>query len=352
MSGRAEYIDIAKGLGILAVIWGHIIVGHWTGKLVYSFHMPLFFFISGMLFRKEKYPAFGPFVKVRARRLLVPYVIYSVITWAFWSVFHAVTHSPVESYWAPLLETFIARGSGQFMVHNSPLWFIPCLFAVELMYYPISKCKDLWTLAASIGIAGLSILLEYSFGLSYLYALPWNLDAAMMALPFYAIGNLWMRHSTLEKVDGWVKRHVPITVALVVTLTSCLVWTALRFRVISMGYSDYGNEYIFHVRALLGCFSTILFSALLSHAGSLRLIRNFLDWLGRVSLDVMCIHVPVKGVIILGMAALLHMSASAMCRDFLLALVAFILAVTVVSVLVMFIDWGRKAYKESLNESR
>ncbi len=342
MSRRCEYIDIAKGLGILAVIWGHIIVGHWTGKLVYSFHMPLFFFISGMLFVKEKYLKFGPFVKVRARRLLVPYVCYSVITWGIWALFHWITRSSVDSYWAPLLQTVLAQGSGQFMVHNSPLWFIPCLFAVELMYYPISKFKDVWVFVLSMTVCGISIALEHSFGDSYLLTLPWNLDAAMMALPFYAMGNLWMRHTSLEKVDGWIHNHSLLSIGLVLILTAGLVAATFHYPGISMGYSDYGNEYVFHARALLGIGSTIVFSSLLTHTSFIKRLRNSLSWLGRMSLDIMCIHVPVKGILLLALAFALNSSATVVGRNFYYALAVFAVTLLAVTVMVRWIDRGRE----------
>ena len=351
MNKRSEYIDIAKGLGILAVIWGHIIVGHWTGKLVYSFHMPLFFFISGMLFVKEKYPKFGPFVIVRARRLLVPYICYFVITWALWALFHWVSHSPVDSYWAPLFQIVLAQGSGQFIVHNSPLWFIPCLFAVEMMYYPISKLKDLWALVLSLSICGFSIALEHSFGESYLFALPWNLDAAMMALPFYALGNLWMRHTTLENVDGWIHGHPWLSLGIVLILTVGLVAATFHYPGISMGYSAYGNEYIFHARALLGIGSTIVFSSFLAHAPFIRGLRAYLSWLGRVSLDVMCTHVPIKGILLLTLAFALKSSATAVGRNLYFALAVFVVTLLAVTVMVRWIDRGREQIRaKKINE--
>lgn len=49
---RLDYLDVAKGIGILLVILGHCQLGR-IGRahsLIYSFHMPLFFFISGVCF--------------------------------------------------------------------------------------------------------------------------------------------------------------------------------------------------------------------------------------------------------------------------------------------------------------
>ena len=53
---RIEWIDIAKGFGILLVILGHTIAydcSHIVYNSIYSFHMPLFFFLSGVMSKKE-----------------------------------------------------------------------------------------------------------------------------------------------------------------------------------------------------------------------------------------------------------------------------------------------------------
>ena len=52
---RLDNLDVAKGIGILLVIFGHCQLG-WIGSvhsLIYSFHMPLFFFISGVCFSNK-----------------------------------------------------------------------------------------------------------------------------------------------------------------------------------------------------------------------------------------------------------------------------------------------------------
>ena len=46
---RIEWIDIAKGIGIIAVLIGHTNSGILRDE-IYSFHIPLFIFLSGMLF--------------------------------------------------------------------------------------------------------------------------------------------------------------------------------------------------------------------------------------------------------------------------------------------------------------
>ena len=58
MEKRIEWIDIAKSLGIFLVVIGHTGINVFmpsVAKWIYSFHMPLFYFISGMMFNGDKY---------------------------------------------------------------------------------------------------------------------------------------------------------------------------------------------------------------------------------------------------------------------------------------------------------
>ena len=75
---RDYSIDVARGIACLLVIIGHI---HSTPALlhtwVYSFHMPLFFAISGMVMKNEE--PLSVFVKKRVNGLLLPYINLSII---------------------------------------------------------------------------------------------------------------------------------------------------------------------------------------------------------------------------------------------------------------------------------
>lgn len=64
---------------MLAIIWGHIRLTGWSNAFVYAWHIPLFFFLSGMVFNKCKYADFRTFFMKKVKSLLVPYVIFFVL---------------------------------------------------------------------------------------------------------------------------------------------------------------------------------------------------------------------------------------------------------------------------------
>ena len=74
MNKRVEWIDIAKGYGILCVIIGHLPLPFFRALRgeIYTFHMPLFFFLSGCVFSVNKYN-FKEFLKRKIKTIVVPY---------------------------------------------------------------------------------------------------------------------------------------------------------------------------------------------------------------------------------------------------------------------------------------
>lgn len=338
---RVDWIDIAKGLGMLAVVWGHICCEGWSNDLVYSFHIPLFFFLSGLVFNGKKHRDFFQFLKNRARRLLLPYFIYSVITWLFWVLFTRYSGKPCDDYLSPLLQTFVAQGSGGYLVHNVALWFIPCLFCVELIFYPIGKCESKWVrLFCCIAIAGIGMILEHTFGKAYLNTMPWNLDSAFMAMPFYCVGNMVGINHTLNIK---VQKFRAIYVSVVGILTVVLLWSAVKWGAISMGHSKFGNEYIFHVRGLIGCFSTLIFSMLLAgllHSNKIwDTIVGYVKWVGKYSFDFMATNNPLKGVVCVAIASAFHIkTTNASFHDIYTSLFAFAITLIINSIIVWMIS--------------
>ena len=78
MSTRIEWVDIAKGIGIILVVIGHMVKGNGiVGQSIWAFHMPLFFFLSGMFMRPTE--LFISLIAKKARSLLLPCLSFSII---------------------------------------------------------------------------------------------------------------------------------------------------------------------------------------------------------------------------------------------------------------------------------
>lgn len=132
MSQRDITIDIAKGIGIFLVVLGHVPIPMWLATPIYIFHMPLFFFLSGMFFHPEEKLAYGIYKKVRT--LIVPYLFFAVC-------------GNGSNMLRDLLVYHTAHGKSIFSIFNaaaSPLWFLICLFGCYLLSRLTSIITRVW----------------------------------------------------------------------------------------------------------------------------------------------------------------------------------------------------------------
>lgn len=81
---RILWIDYAKSICIYLVLLGHAHASQPVTDFIYTFHMPLFFFLSGCLFSFEKHPNFKEFAIKRFKGLMIPYLWINLITYLFW----------------------------------------------------------------------------------------------------------------------------------------------------------------------------------------------------------------------------------------------------------------------------
>lgn len=72
---RIVYIDVAKAIGIMLMVLGHIHFDvYYFDRMVYAFHMPLFFIVSGILYRRPE--SILGYIGKKAKTLMIPYAIF------------------------------------------------------------------------------------------------------------------------------------------------------------------------------------------------------------------------------------------------------------------------------------
>lgn len=139
---RIKYIDLAKGLGILMVTWGHITkLGNPIDTWGSSFKIPIFFVTAGFLVRYansyqnitlKKY-----FFKL-FKSLGIPYLTFSLASIGFrlmsMTMKHAIDIPAIKSY---IYATLTLRGA-------FALWFLPVLMIAELLFFCVMKYLPKW----------------------------------------------------------------------------------------------------------------------------------------------------------------------------------------------------------------
>jgi fucose 4-O-acetylase-like acetyltransferase len=141
MAKRIEYIDIAKAICIILVVVGHFCPEYapsWYESIhdtIYSFHMPLFMFASGLVYiATKKEVTYREFLTKKIKRLMIPYFSTSVIviTVKLLTQGNAYVENPV-TLWS-YLKMFYLPEAGYF------LWFIWALWWMFVLI-PLFKTK-------------------------------------------------------------------------------------------------------------------------------------------------------------------------------------------------------------------
>lgn len=175
MANRIVWIDAAKAIGIYSVICGHCLdpvspIEGLMRNFIYVFHMPLFFFLSGFLF---KVGGEGNLLKKSAYSLLVPYVFLNAVAFVLW--FPIYIHGNHD-----LRLQFIRFLIGESHAPAGPAWFLLCLFWVRLLACLVTKLPSFLQVLCVFG----SCCLAYYFP----YRLYWCIDSAFMSFPFFMAG--------------------------------------------------------------------------------------------------------------------------------------------------------------------
>lgn len=186
-TNRISWIDMAKGYGILAVFTGHIVQGTVVGDFVYSFHLPLFFFISGYLFNATL--PFGKFMAHKLKSIILPYFVLGLPI-VFFAAYYPLVFARNDPMWLPpadkLGEALVENLFGfVFQVRYATLWYLAVLFFLNIVMYILTRVpyKPVHIIIViAMAVAGLGY---YGNGGSWL---PWNVDVVMTAIPFFYVG--------------------------------------------------------------------------------------------------------------------------------------------------------------------
>jgi fucose 4-O-acetylase-like acetyltransferase len=293
MSKRIEYLDIARGIGILLVVLGHNdfeAISVFVHQVIYSFHIPLFFFLSGY-FINTSIPFFD-FFKKRFSSLLKPYFFIIFLIY-----FTSVSFEKMGFNTAITRIVKSLYGTGHY-IDWVQLWFLPELFVVSLYAFLfitlVSKLQQRW-IRWGILLATLALSLPFLktfypfpisiFGKEYeLYGLPFGLDLVFLSGFFFILGNE-VRQVTVDKTFDNL-------FILLGTGIGLIVLNLLFPYEIDFNIRQYESFLVNTTEAILG----ILFILALSRQIDLRSTRlaSVFKYLGNISLIILLFHVPVQ----------------------------------------------------------
>lgn len=252
---RIRWIDMAKGMGMFFVILGHLKVTPYVTMWIYTFHMPLFFILSGCVFHGYNVKFKDFFVK-RLKSMVVPYFCLGVfipIFFSFQSYF--IDKERNINLYIGFFEDFVIQRRW------FTIWFIACLFIVELLFYGIVKfCKNNMAAIVIVSfILGAASMVYFKLGGP---TLPWNIDIAFSALPFFAVGYLMFNTKKIYNlfIDKNPTRVLLFIAMLILNLVGAYGSLKLNNQLLDMSSALWGNPVLTCISAFGGSLAVIMFS--------------------------------------------------------------------------------------------
>ncbi len=191
---RLAWVDVAKGIGILLVVAGHVLAGLVDGGilprpdwfrplllLIYLFHMPLFFFLSGLFIAERIARGRTAFLRQMGKAVVWPFFLWSIVQSLIAYAAAGYTNTPVDDLGAAL--------AGILVEPPAQFWFLYALFLCQVL--------SLLCLRA-VGGFGFMLVSAALFGAGLLdLGLPSVLDRTAHMLPFFALGAWFGRQPRL-----------------------------------------------------------------------------------------------------------------------------------------------------------
>ncbi len=279
------FFDIAKGIGIILVIIAHIeYVDFGIRNYIVSFHMPLFFVVSGMLaclIGEAKRDTVTVLVR-KLKRIMLPYLVFSVLYPVIDICYYFVTGNgdPFGSLRQNIYDSLVLYG-------NSVLWFLPTAFFGDILFFFIMKAAMRLSEKYAAYITVL-VTLAASFIMYFIFGRYQNhfIVAVVRFFPaafFVSAGNLIF--SLMGK-----KKLKPLGSAAAGVICLVLLFFIHNLNgTVDMHFGVYGNMALYCLNALIGSMGVILISMAID-TGSFFPCK-VVGFYGKNSLFVMITHI-------------------------------------------------------------
>ncbi|WP_026660503.1 acyltransferase family protein [Butyrivibrio sp. AC2005] len=307
---RIELIDLAKAVTIFLVIMGHT-----TGNLdtplfrrvLYSFHMPLFFFLAGMSTKPvplKSFDSWKKFLKKNILALAVPYI--------FWGLLYA----PFSFEIFPKLFYASWKALSQIGTLTS-LWYLSAFFTARIMVQIIItivdsfQSKNIYLVYIIISV----IMFIIGFVCPHLdTGYPWCFDVAFVASGFILLG-IALRNAMLilAQEKAWI-----LALAFVVGAVVLMIGTVFRANALELSLmcdSNYGNTFWFLLNSASGTVLVMSFSMIfirIAREGFMPFGFSPIAFIGQHTMGIFLLHKNMLQQLIIPLLGKFEMSGEAL----------------------------------------
>lgn len=289
---RVQWIDAARGLGIIAIVLGHAYLpmgaegmpdSYWAlFTLVYAFHVPLFMFLSGLVFNPERFSA-GSLVRSRGTGIVLPYFFWATVSCLVFVGLGATASAGLGRRGAesPLTlagQVVWANPSDNGMRWNTPLWFLTALVMVQVLHWGIDRLLSRFRLRAPLVLAAGTLVGAIGYVAQDQMTLPWSLERALTLLPFFTLGALLG-----PRARGWMPTASVKWAVAGLALLAATIGVAFLNGLVDYVAKTFHSPMLWIVGSALGIAGIVSLAVACQPSGWLR-------WLGRASMTILVLH--------------------------------------------------------------
>lgn len=292
MQTRDNYIDVLRGIGIISIVIGHaswiITIGNLEipiGPFVYLYHLAIFFFCSGYLYKNNGKDIWS-FIAKKLKGLYKPFIIYSILYIILRNVFIKIGILAGEEYQKAdfliaITNSLTFNSVGELL---GAFWFLPvlfftlCIFDLICRFNMYLKKKSIYIIfyvliCLGVGLVGL-IVTEKHYGLLY------NMQIVYLMLPIVALGKAYRIYR--YKMNWLI--GIP---GLVISFITLVIVLKLNIGVVNLSEYQIINKYLFYPVTICGVYFCLCLGKILSYSYK---IERLMTYIGKNSFHIMALH--------------------------------------------------------------
>jgi len=282
---RIFWVDAGKVFSIFLIVLGHAMSYNdslrFFNTYMYCFRIPFFFFFLAMTFSINKYGNFKEFVINKFKTIMIPYFIFALLSYVIFIILgrfvvESLDTDNIGPIYKQLIGIFYGNGHDNYLIQNTPLWFLPCLFSAQVMFYFVEKLKHKNKYL---------IILVAAMFLGYLdkkfmpVRLPWGIDIALSMTMFFSFGKMVAAYI---KEESKMKDAVKINLLAIILILIGLMVSTFNDRVNTMN-NYYGNYILF----IISSFSSIIgYTLLIKQLPNNKIV----SYIGKSTMAILVMH--------------------------------------------------------------
>lgn len=272
-TGRIEYIDIFRAFGIILMVMGHIEFGKSFDHFIHAFHMPMFFFVSGFLY-KNKNTSFLTLLCRKAKSLLIPYFVFGFLHFFYYSIVNGFYFDRIEAI-------LLFPNYGKVPICEA-IWFLMALFFADIIYFWVSKIENeriVWIVVIAISLTSQIIFTRFDI------KLPFALNAAMVGIGLMHAGRAIRKYEQMIIDLRWYQ------IVVFGVLTGLAI---MQSDYVNMRAGTYPNVFIlFWTNAISASIIGMNIAKKMKELFKDNLINCYLQSIGRNSIVYVCLNQAV-----------------------------------------------------------